>query len=1045
MEMNISATPHEAAITGGRSWDAADFMKYRDETEAVKSLMEAVPFSPDERARIRSGAAQLVVAARKHGKHQGVVESFLQEFSLTTAEGLALMGLAEALLRTPDAATKSQLICEKICGADWAAHTGQSGSSLVNASSWALMLTAKWGELALSGDPSGLLRRLGLRVGEPVVRSAVAQAIRIMSGQFVLGSDIIVALQRARRENLFCSFDMLGEGARTWEDATRYEAAYENAIQALALANTRRDGPEKAHGISIKLSALSPRYEATQEDDVWKNLYPRVARLAVLAADAGINFTLDAEEVDRLVISLKLLDRLAREQALGNWTGLGLAVQAYQKRARAVIDGVTALAMQTGRRLMVRLVKGAYWDSEIKRAQIIGMADYPVYTTKPATDLSYLVCAQKIVDAHPYLYGQFATHNAHTLVAVKTMAERAGIVVEFQRLHGMGEVLYAAASKSQGIAKPRTYAPVGRHKDLLPYLVRRLLENGANTGFVHLLLDESSDPSSVAADPIGLVETGGARHLRIPLPINLYGDRRNSMGLNFSEALPRELFASSLDVISRQQNLALPIVRGKSEAELQVTAVRNPYDASNVLGRTAEASHRQIDVAFEVAGAAQRLWDGKGGEERAGVLRGIADKLESNILRLAALCVLEAGKVWADAIAEVREAVDFCRYYALLAEREFGRGRVLAGPTGETNMLELHGRGVFVCISPWNFPLAIFVGQVTAALAAGNAVLAKPAEQTNLIAAEAVRLMHQSGLDPDLLHLLPGRGETVGAALVAHRNTAGVAFTGGTDTAKSINRTLAAKPGAIVPLIAETGGLNAMFVDTSAQREQVIDDVIISAFGSAGQRCSALRLLFLPEETADLLIEGIAGAMDTLVIGDPRHCSTDIGPVIDVAAKNTLLRHMASLRNGGGRVLKECRLSGKSPLLFAPAMVEIGIDQLPDREVFGPILHVVRYRASDLEKAAKALAAKGYGLTLGIHSRLEGFARKIRSLVKAGNIYINRSMIGAVVGVQPFGGEGLSGTGPKAGGPFAIYRYATERAISTNIAAQGGDPALLNL
>jgi RHH-type proline utilization regulon transcriptional repressor/proline dehydrogenase/delta 1-pyrroline-5-carboxylate dehydrogenase len=794
----------------------------------------------------------------------------------------------------------------------------------------------------------------------------------------------------------------------------------------------------------VKLSALSPRYEATQEERVWAELYPRVQRLAVIAARHDINFTIDAEEADRLVLSLKLLDRLARDATLGGWTGLGLAVQAYQKRAREVIRGVAELARASGRRLMVRLVKGAYWDTEIKRAQVAGRPDYPVYTTKPATDVSYLVAARALIEAAPHLYAQFATHNAHTLAAVHRMAKALGVKIEHQRLHGMGEALYQAADELYDGITLRAYAPVGGHEDLLPYLVRRLLENGANTSFVHALLDERVPVEQVVVDPIGLVEAQPGPHPKIPTPKFMYGDRLNSMGADLSVGTEREQLARALAALDAETLSAGPIVSGKSPAREPIAPVRSPADHRRIVGQAREASEADIDAAFAAAHAAQPAWDAKGGRARAAVLRAMGDALEADRDRLAALAVREAGKTWPDAVGEVREAADFCRYYAMLAERDFAGPQTLTGPAGETNTLELRGRGVFVCISPWNFPLAIFTGQIAAALAAGNSVLAKPAEQTPLIAAAAVRLYHRAGLDPRLLHLLPGRGETVGAALTAHKGLGGVAFTGGTETAWAINRGLAARNGPIVPLIAETGGLNGLFVDTTALREQVIDDVILSAFGSAGQRCSALRLLFLPRDTADAVIEGLKGGMDALVLGDPADFATDVGPVIDAEAQAALEAHLAALE-GAGRVLKRLAPPKAGGTFFGPALAEIPLADLPDREVFGPVLHVVRYDPEKLDEAGRALAAKGYGLTLGVHSRIEGFARRVQALVPAGNIYVNRTIIGAVVGVQPFGGEGLSGTGPKAGGPHALTRYAVERAVSVNIAAQGGDPALLNL
>ncbi|HEX5378258.1 MAG TPA: bifunctional proline dehydrogenase/L-glutamate gamma-semialdehyde dehydrogenase PutA [Phenylobacterium sp.] len=1018
--------------------------KFMDERLAATGLLAAQPLAPAEREEVRQEAEALVRLARRGARRQGVVENFLQEFSLSTREGLALMCLAEALLRTPDEETRDRLIAEKIASADWASHLGQSGSLLVNASTWSLMLTGKLidPDEEARADLPGFIRRLAGRLGEPVIRQAVAAAVRIMGEQFVLGRTIAAAIKRAAADGYVCSFDMLGEGARTDADADRYEAAYAAALTTVG-RQAGGQGPEAGHGVSVKLSALSPRYEARQEERVWTDLYPRILRLAKIAADANINLTLDAEEADRLVISLKVLERLANEPELGAWKGLGLAVQAYQKRAPGTVAAVAEVARSSGRRLMVRLVKGAYWDSEIKRAQVGGLPGYPVYTTKAATDLSYLACARVLLAASPALYPQFATHNAHTLAAVRQMARQAGVDPEFQRLHGMGEALYAGAAERYGKLKLRVYAPVGGHEELLPYLVRRLLENGANTSFVHALLDEKTPVASVVGDPIGAVEAaGGAPHPRIPLPADLYGSaRRNSAGVDLSVAAERERLAAAVAALPELS--ARPIVAGTETGAGDGEARYSPSAPDRLVGRAWTATSANIDAAFAAARAAQPAWDARGGHGRATVLRAMGDALEAHLDELVAICAREAGKTLADGVAEVREAADFCRYYAHLAERQFGEPETLKGPVGEVNQLSLHGRGVFACISPWNFPLAIFTGQIAAALAAGDAVVAKPAEQTPLIAAAAVRLYHQAGLPADVLHLLPGEGASVGAVIVAHPDCAGVAFTGGTETAWAINRALAARPGPIVPFIAETGGLNAMFVDTTALREQVIDDVVMSAFGSAGQRCSALRILFAPRDTADSLIEGLKGAMDALVLGDPADPRTDVGPVIDEEARGVLQAHLA-------RLTVEAKVLHTVPAptagtFFAPVLAEIPSAAFLPKEVFGPVLHVVRYDAARLEEAAAPLRAAGYGLTLGVHSRIEGFAEEVRRAVPAGNAYVNRSMIGAVVGVQPFGGEGLSGTGPKAGGPHALLRFAVERAVSVNIAAQGGDPALLNL
>ncbi|WP_439470775.1 bifunctional proline dehydrogenase/L-glutamate gamma-semialdehyde dehydrogenase PutA [Brevundimonas sp.] len=1038
----VAFTPSSVA-----GWDTLDHGKFADETATVRGLLDRSPLDTAERAAVLASATDLVERARRSVKKQGVVESFLQEFSLGTREGLALMCLAEALLRTPDEETRDRLIAEKIGSADWASHLGQSDSLFVNASTWGLMLTGKLVDVddEARTDLPGFLKRIVGRLGEPVIREAVAAAVRIMGEQFVVGRTIEAALKRSNKEGWLCSFDMLGEGARTAHDAERYEKIYADAIEAVG-RTAKGQGPEVGHGVSVKLSALSPRYEAVHEDRVWSELYPRVKRLALIAAKYDINFTMDAEEADRLALSLKLLDRLANEAELGGWKGLGLAVQAYQKRCPEVIRRVAELAKTSGRRLMVRLVKGAYWDTEIKRAQQFGRTDYPVFTTKAATDLNYLVCARLMIEAAPHIYSQFATHNAHSLAAVYKMASERGVKIEFQRLHGMGEALYDAAKEAFGPVTVRAYAPVGGHEDLLPYLVRRLLENGANSSFVHALLDERVPASAVAADPISTVEAHPDRHAKIPVPKDMYMDRQNSLGRDYSQAADRERHALALEKVDSEKLTSGPIIGGKLKAGTNAQDVTNPFDTAQVLGHVSEATAEDIDAAVDAAARAQIAWDRKGGAGRAPVLRAMADALEADMDRLVALLSREAGKTLNDGVAEVREAADFCRYYAMLAERDFGGPQELKGPVGEINSLVLHGRGIFACISPWNFPLAIFTGQIAAALAAGNAVLAKPAEQTPLIAAEAVRLYYKAGLDADLLALVPGRGETVGAALVSHPGIDGVAFTGGTDTATAINKALAARPGAIIPFIAETGGLNGMFVDTTALKEQVIDDVILSAFGSSGQRCSALRLLYVPNEAADALIEGLKGALAAQVLGDPTDPSTDIGPVIDADAKAMLDAHLVRL-GGDAKIIARAALpeGADKGHVFAPTIAEIPTADYLEREVFGPILHVCRYEPSKLKETAAKLAQRGYGLTLGVHSRIEAFAEEVTRLVPAGNVYINRSIIGAVVGVQPFGGEGLSGTGPKAGGPYSLIRYASEKAISNNISAQGGDPALLNL
>jgi RHH-type proline utilization regulon transcriptional repressor/proline dehydrogenase/delta 1-pyrroline-5-carboxylate dehydrogenase len=1046
--------PSPPARTGAAiDWDALDALKYQDEDQAIAALLGALPLDARARASVNAEARALVVRARDLKRRKGVMESFLEEFGLSNAEGLALMCLAEALLRVPDEDTADKLIAEKIRTGKWAEHLGKSDHWLVNAGTWGLMLTGNIVRLPedMKSDAGKFMGRLVQRAGEPVVRAGAMQAMRILGEQFVLGRSIDEALRRGAgmvRQGLASrySFDMLGEGARTNADAARYFASYAAAIDTVGQA-AEGEGPRASSGVSVKLSALHPRYESRQEERVMRELYPRVLQLATLAKGHNIGLTMDAEEADRLVLSLKLFERLALEPSLAGWQGLGLAIQAYQKRTRAVIERVVALAHRRGAPLQARLVKGAYWDGEIKRAQVMGRADFPVWTTKAATDTNYLACARDMLAAGDALFPQFATHNAHTVAAVRRMAETSGRsgAYEFQRLHGMGEALYAALETPLPV---RVYAPVGGHEELLPYLVRRLLENGANTSFVHSFLDDDVSPDVVAADPIAVLEARPSRHTRLPPPSQLYGaSRRNSTGRDLSIASERVALAG--EATPKSSGLAAaPIVDGvwpvPSEANArQPSAARRSLADGQSIGVVANANLQDVKNAVGDAQVAFLSWNALGGAGRGRILRAMGDMLQDNQDKLVQLIAHEAGRTLQDGIDEVREAVDFCRYYAAEAERLFAGPMPLPSPAGETDHLELHGRGAFVCISPWNFPLAIFTGQIAAALAAGNTVVAKPAEQTPGIAEAAVALFYQAGLPRHVLQLIIGAGD-IGASLVADPRIAGVAFTGSTEVARLINRSLAAKDGPIVPLIAETGGLNGMFVDTTALKEQVVDDVIASAFQSAGQRCSSLRILFLPHDTADEIIETLKGAMDCLVIGDPADPFTDVGPIIDAEAKANLDAHMAHMHKEA-KVLKQLDAASLGGNYFGPALVELAsIDQI-EKEVFGPILHIVRYDPVDVAEVGAQLAAKGYGLTLGVHSRLESFAEAVIAAVPAGNVYVNRTIVGAVVGVQPFGGSGLSGTGPKAGGPHYLLRFAEERAVSVNIAAQGGDPHLLNL
>ncbi len=1030
-----------------------DALKHRDEGARVAELLASPALDAAERTAASTRAREIVVRARTEKRRTGVIETFLEEFGLSSPEGLALMCLAEALLRVPDPETADALIAEAIATGDWRDHLGHSDSFLVNAGTWGLMLTGRIVSPPpeAGGDPSAFVARLVRDAGEPVIRAAMMQAMRIMGAQFVMGRTIKEGLQRGARqvrkgEAAGFSFDMLGEGARTFADAQRHFESYAHAIGEVGQAATGST-PETASGVSVKLSALHPAYRAVQADRVHRDLYPMLKQLAVQAAAANIHMTLDAEEADRLVLSLQLLDRLAREPELGAWTGLGLALQGYQKRSEAAAGWLKQLAADSKRRLMVRLVKGAYWDTEIKRAQTEGNPDFPVFTTKPATDVSYITCASALLQAGPSIYPQFATHNAHTLAAVELMARRAGRTdYEFQRLHGMGTALYAAADRERNV---RVYAPVGAHRDLLPYLVRRLLENGANTSFVHAFLDEDVPPERLTTDPYTALSAAPGRHPRIPAPPELFGpSRRNSAGVDLTQKDVRMTIAEAVAALDGAGPIVASGIGGGEQirgGEYNVP-IYSPADTTRLVGSVyISRSDGVIDGFFRAASDFQPDWDARGGPARAAILRAMGDALERETGRFVALLSREGGRTPDDGVSEVREAIDFCRYYAAEAEAKFAGASPLPGPAGETNALELMGRGVFVCISPWNFPLAIFTGQIAAALAAGNTVIAKPAEQTPLTAFEAVKLFHAAGLPADALHLLPGEGD-VGAKLVAHPSCGGVAFTGSTEVGRLINRSLAAKDGPIAPLIAETGGLNAMFVDTTALAEQVVDDVVMSAFRSAGQRCSALRILMLPHDTADGIIAMLKGAMETLRMGDPADPSTDVGPVIDAEALFALDQHLQTLPPSA-RVHYQCDPGAlrEAGHFFGPALVELASLDDIDREVFGPILHVIRYDPEEIEQEGARLTAKGYGLTLGIHSRLDSFIADVKRSVRAGNVYINRSIIGAVVGVQPFGGTGLSGTGPKAGGPHYVARFATERTVTENIAAQGGDPALLNL
>jgi RHH-type proline utilization regulon transcriptional repressor/proline dehydrogenase/delta 1-pyrroline-5-carboxylate dehydrogenase len=1018
------------------------------EEKAVTRLLHRLELTGGARHRAVTVAMALVAGARARRDERPFLDAFLQQFGLSNQEGIALMCIAEALLRIPDDATADRLIAEQLATGDWSSHSGRSESLFVNASTWGLMLTGGILDLdpSIKADAAGWIKKLTRKAGEPLVRLAVRRAMRIIGGEFVVGRTIEEAQERSGREPDvgLCSFDMLGEGARTRHDAARYLKSYEHAIDVIGAAVQGR-APHEASSISIKLSALEPRYSLLQHDRVMTRLVPQVLNLARRAAALGVQLTIDAEEADRLDLSLDVIDALAADAQTRSWPGLGLAVQAYGKRALDVIDWTAATARAHARRMTIRLVKGAYWDSEIKRSQERGLDGYPVYTRKITTDVSYLSCAGCLFGHGDVILPQFATHNAHSIASILELAPP-GASYEFQRLHGMGRLLYAEAARQVAdFPRVRVYAPVGEHKDLLAYLVRRLLENGANTSFVNRFMDEEVPVADIVRDPITELERCEVyAHPRLAVPRALYAGRRNSAGVDLGA--PPVLDDLSRALRSRRGTLyrAGPLVAGMADPGV-LQAVTNPADRREHVGDCRDASPAQIAAAFVAAAAAQREWNDAGGAARAERLEVVSDLLEKHHLDFHDLLVREAGKTVPDAIAEVREAVDFCRYYALQARQQFSGAARLEGPTGELNELSLHGRGVFACISPWNFPLAIFAGQVTAALAAGNAVVAKPAEPTPLIAWRFIGLLHEAGIAPELAQMVPSPGRLFGDVAFGHPALSGVAMTGSTATALTINRALAARPGAIIPLIAETGGLNAMIVDSTALPEQVIDDVVNSAFMSAGQRCSALRLLFLQEDVADTMIDMLAGAMDELVIGDPAELGTDVGPVITSAAAEGLTRHVERMRIEA-RIIKACRLdeSHAHGSFVAPHLIELNCAAQLTREEFGPILHVVRYRAADIQRVLAAIRSSHYGLTLGVQTRLESFWRDVFASTSVGNTYVNRNMIGAVVGVQPFGGNGLSGTGPKAGGPHYLSRFANERTLTVNTTATGGNAALLN-
>lgn len=1029
-----------------------------DENAYVAEQVNLLAADERDFKRIADKTAELVRDVRDMDTAVDSIDELLQQYSLDTHEGLMLMCLAEAMLRIPDKATADALIEDKLGPADWKSYLGQSESWFVNASTWGLLMTGRVITLdhPRDGKPANFINRLVNRMGEPVIRRAMVEAMKIMGKQFVLGRDIDEALKRSRPlfdKGYTYSYDMLGEAARTRADADRYFNDYARAIEQVGKTSKTLTEKTPAPSISIKLSALHPRYEFGRREQVLEELVASVKRLVTMARERDVAVTIDAEEVDRLELSLEVFRAVFESDASRGWGHFGLVVQAYSKRALPVLHYLNRLAEQQGDEIPVRLVKGAYWDSEIKESQQLGVDGYPVYTRKANTDVAYLVCAHFLLSENTRgrIFPQFATHNAHTISSILELANEATRPFEFQRLHGMGEALYdAALTRAPQGTYCRIYAPVGAHKDLLPYLVRRLLENGANSSFVHQLVDPRVPVESLCVHPVEtLKQYPTYANPRIPLPREIYGPNRlNSQGVNLNIRSQYQPLMDEMAAFMDKEHHVKPLLAFAVEDDAANTHdVMCPFDRRVRVGSVQWTSKEQASRAVDAAWAAFPGWDATPVTERAAILRRLGDLLEAHMAELMTLCSREGGKLLTDGVDEIREAVDFCRYYAMRAEALF-EATPLPGPTGESNELMLAGKGVFAAISPWNFPVAIFCGQIMAAVVSGNTVVAKPAEQTSLIAHRVIELLYEAGMPRDVVQLLPGDGPTVGSVLTSDPRITGVAFTGGTDTAQIINRALAAREGAALPtLIAETGGMNAMIVDSTALPEQVVADVIQSAFQSAGQRCSALRVLYLQDDVADRVIEILKGAMAELQVGDPRDLGTDVGPVIDDEARKGLTAHIDSLKEAG-RLVAETRLDPDQTAhgtFVAPAAFEIeGIDTL-EREQFGPVLHIVRYKAAEIDAVIESINARRYGLTFGVHSRNESFAKTISQKIKVGNVYVNRNIIGAVVGVQPFGGQGLSGTGPKAGGPNYLLRFATEKTVTINTAALGGNASLLAL
>lgn len=1037
----------QQALTTGRNRSlrraiSADYLA--PETGHVRRLARQAKLLPGQQRRVEALAGDMIQQMRRRKLGRDGFDAFLHEYDLSTTEGIAILCMAEALLRIPDTATRDALIQDSLQRADWHSHLGHSDSALVDAATWGLLLSSRVIRMAESINPlDSTFKKLLARRGEPLIRESIVQAMRVVGGHFVSGEDMTQALRRAAPEmakGYRYSFDMLGEAALTAVDAERYETAYHNAIVALH-QHAQSGDLLTAPGISVKLSALHPRFHPLQAERVGRELTPRLLELARAARDANLSLTVDAEEAERLELTLDCFAAVYRDDALAGWEGLGLAVQAYQKRAPAVIEWLTALAQDRGRRIPLRLVKGAYWDTEIKRAQQLGLAGYPVYTRKPHTDVSYMACVKQMFQAQGTLLPQFATHNAHSIAVVQTLAPPHA-EYEFQRLHGMGANLYDPLVEA-GLPC-RVYAPVGSHAHLLAYLVRRLLENGANSSFINQAQERRQPIADLIRDPVTRAREKKCQpHPNIPLPADLYApQRQNSMGTDLGQ--PDNL-APLTRALSRLKPVAArPLVPGFEGGDnAKADPVHNPAKHGQIIGSVISADRHAVDQALHNARQAADHWNAAGIEARAAILERAAERFTLLQSRFAALLVSEAGKTWPAALAEVRETIDLCRYYAQQARATL-LPRPMPGPTGEQNTLTTHGRGPMLCISPWNFPLAIFVGQIAAALVAGNPVIAKPASLTPLTAFTATRLLHKAGVPESVLQFLPGDGTRLGKRLLADTRIQGVLFTGSFTAAQTLQRQLATRPGPIVPLIAETGGVNAMLVDSSALPEQVVTDALRSAFDSAGQRCSALRLLCLQEDIAEAVESMLSGAMAQLQVGEPAQIDTDVGPLIDGRARTAIQRHLRRLK-GKARVIAEAPINSDCKQGHFLAPVALAIDDIDTLrgEVFGPVLHVLRYRGDEFESLIERINAKGYGLTGGLHSRLISRQESVQKQLRVGNLYINRDLIAAVPGVQPFGGQGLSGSGPKSGGPNYLLRLVNEQTLCINSAAMGGNASLL--